>query len=60
MIRTIILGALFAACSSGLNYDDIYTGDSHGRISGIVTTTDGLPLSGVNCYCTRCGSNYIC
>ena len=47
MIRTIILGTLFAACSSGLNYDDVYDGESHGRISGIVTTTDGLPLSGV-------------
>jgi hypothetical protein len=47
MIRTIILGTLFAACSSGLNYDDVYEGESHGRISGIVTTTDGLPLSGV-------------
>jgi len=46
MIRTIILGMFIVACG-GQNYDDVYDGESHGKISGIVTTTDGVPLSGV-------------
>jgi hypothetical protein len=47
MIRTIILGIFIAACNNGQNYEDVYEGEAHGKVSGIVTTTDGLPLSGV-------------
>ena len=36
------------ACKNNQNYDDVYTGPVHGKISGIVTTTDGVPLEGVS------------
>ena len=47
MIRTITLGLLLAACNGSQNYDDVYTGVSHGKISGVVTSTNGEALSGV-------------
>ena len=47
MNKIFTIGLLLAACGGSQNYDDVYTGESHGRISGIVTTTDGLPLSDV-------------
>ena len=48
MIRLITLGLLAIGCRAGQNYDDVYTGPVHGKISGIVTTTDGVPLEGVS------------
>ena len=48
MIKTIAFGLFIAGCSSNHNYDDVYTGPVHGKISGVVTTTDGIPLQGVS------------
>ena len=48
MIRTIAFGLFITACGNNPNYDDVYTGPVHGKISGIVTTTDGVPLEGVS------------
>ena len=48
MIKTIAFGLFIAACSNNQNYDDVYTGPVHGKISGVVTTTDGVPLQGVS------------
>ena len=48
MIRLITLGLLAIGCRAGQNYDDVYTGPVHGKISGVVTTTDGIPLAGVS------------
>ena len=39
---------LITACKNNQNYDDVYTGPVHGKISGVVTTTDGIPLEGVS------------
>ena len=47
MIRTIAFGLFITACGNSQNYDDVYTGPVHGKISGVVTTTDGTPLDGV-------------
>jgi len=48
MIRLITLGLLAIGCRAGQNYDDVYTGPVHGKVSGIVTSIDGSPLGGVN------------
>ena len=48
MIRLITLGLLAIGCRAGQNYDDVYTGPVHGKVSGLVTSIDGSPLSGVN------------
>ena len=48
MIRLITIGLLAIGCRAGQNYDDVYTGPVHGKISGVVTTTDGVPLEGVS------------
>ena len=45
LISTLLLST---ACKNNQNYDDVYTGPVHGKISGIVTTTDGIPLEGVS------------
>ena len=42
MIKTIAFGLFIAGCSSNHNCDDVYTGPVHGKISGVVTTTDGF------------------
>ena len=48
MIRLITLGLFAIGCRAGQNYDDVYDGPVHGKVSGIVTSIDGSPLSGVN------------
>jgi hypothetical protein len=48
MIRFITLGLLAFGCRVGQNYDDVYTGPVHGKVSGLVTSIDGSPLGGVN------------
>ncbi len=47
MIKLLTLGLILAGCRDNLNYDDVYTGATHGKIAGIVTSTDGVPLAGV-------------
>ncbi len=47
MNKLFTIGLLLAACGGSQNYDDVYTGDSHGKISGVVTSTEGQPLAGV-------------
>ena len=47
MNKLFTIGLLLAACGGSQNYDDVYTGDSHGKISGVVTSTEGQPLVGV-------------
>ena len=48
MIRLFTLGLLALGCRAGQNYDDVYEGPVHGKVSGLVTSIDGSPLSGVN------------
>ena len=48
MIRLFTLGLLALGCRAGQNYDDVYEGPVHGKLSGLVTSIDGSPLSGVN------------
>lgn len=48
MIRLITLGLFAIGCRAGQNYDDVYNGPVHGKVSGIVTSIDGSPLGGVN------------
>ena len=48
MIRIIALGLLAVGCRAGQNYDDVYTGPVHGKVSGLVTSIDGNPLAGVS------------
>jgi len=48
MIRLITLGLLAIGCRAGQNYDDVYTGPVHGKVSGLVTSIDGSPLGGVS------------
>ena len=47
MNKLFTIGLLLAACGGSQNYDDVYAGDSHGKISGVVTSTEGQPLVGV-------------
>jgi len=47
MSKIFTIGLLLSACGGSQDYDDVYTGETHGKISGIVTNTEGLPLSGV-------------
>ena len=46
MIRLITLGLFAIGCRAGQNYDDVYDGPVHGKVSGIVTSIDGSPLGG--------------